>query len=813
MSTSTRLDSEPRPSEQIQRKVIPWKVTADLKLHKAENPWESSVRTGVHSCAKPENDPEQVKTQVVFKLFRGILNRVTPEKLDILVNQVTELDIDTKERLSGVVELTFEKAISEPSFSRVYAKMCQSLKMLTVHTPDGLKVTFNKLLLLRCQKEFEKDKDDNEILKKKQEELEAASGDQEKKQLTEELEEIKYKAKRESVSNLKFLGELYKLKMLTDGIACDCIAKLLKDNDEVSLECLCTLVSAIGKQLELGIRKTCLDKCFDQMKQIVTVKSTSNRICFMLQDVLELRLNKWVPRHKDQGPKTIGEIRKEANLEGQRFNQQPHRRDNRWFNQQPDRRDNQRFNQQPDRRDNQRFNQQPDRRDNQRFNQQPDRRDNQRFNQQPDRRDNQRFNQQPDRRDNREFNQQSDGRDNRQLNQQSDRQRGQQFNQQPDRQVGRWYQHHSTFNSTKPSLTEEQLEKKSSAIIKEYLNINDMKEALQCVQELKSTQLLFLFVRKGLEYTLDRNATTRECMGLLLHQLIKSGILPPEQYCKGLQGIIEETEDLAIDIPKIWLYLSELLTPMLLEGGIPMGVLFREISKPLIPLGTAGVLLVHILNGLCKAMSREKAGIMWKEAGLRWKDFLPEDEDVHKFVTEKNVEFTLDKETKESQKKKLSSAEQKKELDTLIQDKADNHTIADWIENNLDEQQTSSNTFIRTLTTCICQSTIISDENYYIVDHDLMRQRATLLKKYLHDEEKQLQALSALQVLMVQMDHPSQLLRMFFDCLYDFDVITIRTYYKWELNKNPGEQQGKDVALQSVTNFFAWLHDLKAANR
>lgn len=57
------------------------------------------------------------------------------------------------------------------------------------------------------------------------------------------------------MSNLKFLGELYKLKMLTDGIACDCITKLLKDNDEVSLECLCTLVSAIGKQLELGIRK------------------------------------------------------------------------------------------------------------------------------------------------------------------------------------------------------------------------------------------------------------------------------------------------------------------------------------------------------------------------------------------------------------------------------------------------------------------------------------------------------------------------------------------------------------------------------
>lgn len=60
------------------------------------------------------------------------------------------------------------------------------------------------------------------------------------------------------------------------------------------------------------------------------------------------------------------------------------------------------------------------------------------------------------------------------------------------------------------------------------------------MQELKSTQLLFLFVRKGLEYTLDRNATTRERMGLLLHQLIKSGILPPEQYCKG--SVLSSTE-------------------------------------------------------------------------------------------------------------------------------------------------------------------------------------------------------------------------------------------------------------------------------
>lgn len=38
---------------------------------------------------------------------------------------------------------------------------------------------------------------------------------------------------------------------------------------------------------------------------------------------------------------------------------------------------------------------------------------------------------------------------------------------------------------------------------------------------------------------------------------------------------------------------------------------------------------------LCNPQSHKKAGVMWIEAGLSWKDFLPEDEDVNKFVTEK----------------------------------------------------------------------------------------------------------------------------------------------------------------------------------
>lgn len=41
----------------------------------------------------------------------------------------------------------------------------------------------------------------------------------------------------------------------------------------------------------------------------------SSRVRFMLQDVIDLRGNKWVPRREDNNPKTIEQINKEAERE------------------------------------------------------------------------------------------------------------------------------------------------------------------------------------------------------------------------------------------------------------------------------------------------------------------------------------------------------------------------------------------------------------------------------------------------------------------------------------------------------------------
>ncbi|CAN9511154.1 unnamed protein product [Ophioblennius macclurei] len=920
----------PRRSQQMQRKeprkiITSMSLSDDIQLNKAEKAWKPSVKKVVtrnrameETVETDNNDPENLKTQDLFKRVRSILNKLTPQKFQQLMKQVTELTIDTEERLKGVIDLTFEKAISEPDFSVAYANMCRCLGGLKVQTTDkpGVTVNFRKLLLNRCQKEFEKDKDDDEIFERKQKELEAASGDEEKQHLREELEVAKDKARRRSLGNIKFIGELFKLKMLTEVIMHDCIVKLLKNHDEESLECLCRLLSTIGKDLDFEKAKPRMDQYFNQMEKIIKERKTSSRIRFMLQDVLDLRRNNWVPRRGDQGPKTIDQIHKDAELEEHREQMKvqqaliskkessvgpgrmgggglggrggPHNQgrgappqDEGWntvpisknrpidasrlskitktpvldFSNQllapggkgtwgswgkgssggtsakpsdsgsdsgtrPAASTLNRFSALQQQSSSQGPSMDSDRRVPQRNSSSRERGD--RF-ERPDRSGGDRF----ERRDDRDRNRlQVTKRSFSRENEERSREREQRGSADPVRRVASMTDDRGSrerarskenvkretpttppppLTPTKPALSEEELEKKSTAIIEEYLHINDMKEALQCVQEMNSTELLFVFVRNGLESTLERSTIAREHMGLLLHQLLKTSILPTQQYYKGLQEILEVADDMAIDIPHIWLYLAELTTPMLHEGGIPIGELFMEISKPLFPLGKAGVLLVHILNLLCNGMSHKKAGTMWREAGLRWKDFLPEGVDVNKFVTENNVEFTLGDESEKSPTKELSTAELSKQLERLLQEKADNQRVFDWVEANLDEQQTS-NMFVRVLMTCICQSAIIC-ENPYKLDSDLIKQRAGLLQRYLKDEQKELQALYALQALMVEMEQPANLLRMFFDTLYDEDVIKEEAFYKWESSKDLAEQQGKGVALKSVTAFFTWLRE------
>ncbi|XP_032935677.1 eukaryotic translation initiation factor 4 gamma 3 isoform X14 [Catharus ustulatus] len=883
------LNVGPRRSQPGQRreprKIITVCVKEDVHLKKAENAWKPSLKR-----ENQTEDPENVKTQELFRKVRSILNKLTPQMFNQLMKQVTDLTVDTEERLKGVIDLVFEKAIDEPSFSVAYANMCRCLVTLKVPMADkpGSTVNFRKLLLNRCQKEFEKDKADDDVFEKKQKELEAATTPEEKTRLHDELEEAKDKARRRSIGNIKFIGELFKLKMLTEAIMHDCVVKLLKNHDEESLECLCRLLTTIGKDLDFEKAKPRMDQYFNQMEKIVKERKTSSRIRFMLQDVIDLRLCNWVSRRADQGPKTIEQIHKEAKIEEQeeqRKVQQLMTKDKRrpgvprvdeggWNTVQGAK--NSRV------LDPTKFLKITKPTIDEKIQLVPKAqlgswgkgssggaKASEMDSLRPSATSLNRFSalQPPvspvsassasseleSRRaltsrgsTGREKNDKAlppslsrpntflRGSSSKELlldNQAQEEQRREMLETVKQLTGGMEMDRNSTEAERnkakesaakpeappapvqeKPSLSEEEIERKCKSIIDEFLHINDFKEAMQCVEELSAQNLLPVFVRVGVESTLERSQITRDHMGQLLHQLVQSGKLSKQDFFKGFSETLEMADDMAIDIPHIWLYLAELVTPVLKEGGISMRELTQEFSKPLLPVGRAGVLLAEILHLLCKQMSHKKVGALWRESGLSWKEYLPEGEDVHTFLMEQKLEFTESDCSSSSEalsEKELSAEELNKQLEKLIvEDKANDEQIFDWVEANLDESQMSSPTFLRALMTAVCKAAIIADSSSFRVDTAVIKQRVPILLKYLDsDTEKELQALYALQASIVKLDQPPNLLRMFFDCLYDEEVISEDAFYKWESSKDPAEQNGKGVALKSVTAFFTWLRE------
>lgn len=211
-------------------------------------------------------------------------------------------------------------------------------------------------------------------------------------------------------------------------------------------------------------------------------------------------------------------------------------------------------------------------------------------------------------------------------------------------------------------------------------------------------------------------------------------------------------------------------------------------------------------------MSHRTVGSLWRESGLNWTDFLPEGEDVQAFISQQKLQFTLsDGSSSEAglTKRVFSPEELSQQLERLLlEDMASDEQIFDWVEANLDESQMSSSPFLRALMTAVCKAAVKDDNTNCRVDTAIIQRRLPVLLKYLNsDTERQLQALYALQALIVALDQPPNLLRMFFDCLYDEDVISEDAFYKWESSKDPAEQHGKGVALKSVTAFFTWLRE------
>ncbi|CAM9356568.1 unnamed protein product, partial [Chrysoparadoxa australica] len=239
--------------------------------------------------------------EVVLRKALVILNKMTLEKFDRLSQQFMNVGLDNDEILREVVSILVSKGQVESHFAAMYSQLCKCLatapQLGSVEELPAKK--FRKMLLVKCQHEFEKDQ--VEVLREIQANL-----------LVLVLILMLTHLLPRYTGTMIFIGELFKVELLKENIIHESINDLfgsgMDDIDEEKLECMVKLMSTVGKKLDAGADPKVMKRYFKRMKKLSEMPELSARIRFALRDLIDLRSNKWAPRLKTDKAKTIAEI-------------------------------------------------------------------------------------------------------------------------------------------------------------------------------------------------------------------------------------------------------------------------------------------------------------------------------------------------------------------------------------------------------------------------------------------------------------------------------------------------------------------------
>jgi translation initiation factor 4G len=524
--------------------------------------------------------------------------------------------------------------------------------------------------------------------------------------------------------------------MLTEGIMHDCINRLLKqETDEENLECLCKLLTTIGKDIDKPQAAKLIKEHFEKLDKIIgrtrrPPANISSRIRFMILDVIELRQNTWVPRRTENAPKTLDEIHREIeeerrikDLEIAILNQQDNDKRRAQFggrgggtagassgrggyHEQATVRNTASL-------DNSRQKmgttiasvkkttasggqvvlgpQGPS------FNKNPQLAPAPQQQQQQSRSlyptniesNESRRGSMPGK--SKQYSQQISH--DKKLNQVKQMESTSQ-NSSRDSSLSRQSRDSSitrTNDSTivadnkqivKKVYTEEEVERKVNNMVEEYMHNDDVNEALKDIEEFQpvNEEQFEEFVRLAASSILERSDKARKAVGKLFYTALKENKLDVKRFTAGLRMIFEAAEDMVIDIPRMGNYLGELLAPLIQED-FNVGFL-KELCAATTDSKVLGDVLSEILHCASQRLGHSSVIKIFKYSNVNVNVYfiIIIDRFLISFFFLKNLEWIVVARERTQSVTISSESYENKLFEILSNPKAQNDTIFDHIE-------------------------------------------------------------------------------------------------------------------------------------
>lgn len=238
---------------------------------------------------------------------------------------------------------------------------------------------------------------------------------------------------------------------------------------------------------------------------------------------------------------------------------------------------------------------------------------------------------------------------------------------------------------------------------------------------------------------LERTDELRTSIGFFFYAALNEKLLSFKSFTIALKNLIELIEDISIDAPRITLYLSQIISP-LIQPNFSIEFL-TEAFKPIQDKPICTELITEILSNCLNRLESSEIIELFRVTNFQIDDLLRL---IEKQKTLKKLLNSGDNHAFEANVKKLLK---------LIENTYVNSSelVIKKIEKEFNKNDLQTKGFIRALATSVCLSSL---DLMYTFDACLFKNRAFLLNKYINsNKDLEFECLNAFQFIDQRLQH------------------------------------------------------------